>query len=187
MAAAIILAAGASRRLGRPKQDIVLGGETLLERAVRVAKLARLDPVYVVVSPECSPTSLHSATILVNLDAAEGMASSIRTGIVAAIRDTSEGAVVLACDQPAVTPEHLRAIVGDSTATVASSYAGRKGVPAYFPASAFEHLLELRGDIGARNLISHAPALELANGDLDIDTAQDLARAQALYPSATKQ
>jgi len=184
-AAAVVLAAGASRRLGQPKQNILLGGETLLERTVRIASLAGLDPVYVVVSQQQLPASLPSATILVNPEAAEGMASSIRTGILAAIRGGSQGAAILACDQPAVTPEHLRAIVGDGTAVMASSYAGRKGVPAYFPASAFEQLLELRGDIGARNLISNASAIELANGDLDIDTEKDLARAKTLY-SAVK-
>jgi CTP:molybdopterin cytidylyltransferase MocA len=183
-AAAVVLAAGASRRLGQPKQNIVLGGETLLERTVRVATLAGLDPIYVVVALGRSPSPLSTATILLNPNADEGMASSIRTGIIAAGGDGAEGAVILACDQPAVTPEHLRAIVGDGAAIVASAYAGRKGVPAYFPASAFEQLLELRGDVGARNLISNASAIELANGDLDIDTAEDLARAQFLYPTA---
>jgi CTP:molybdopterin cytidylyltransferase MocA len=184
--AAIVLAAGASRRLGQPKQDILLGGETLLERTVRVSKLADLDPVYVVVAPGHHLSSLPFATMLVNPDAPEGMAASIRTGVLTAGGDGAEGAIILACDQPAVTPEHLRAIVGDGTAVMASSYAGRKGVPAYFPASAFEQLLELRGDIGARNLISNASAIELANGDLDIDTEEDLARARTLYSTAER-
>jgi molybdenum cofactor cytidylyltransferase len=182
--AAVVLAAGASRRLGQPKQDVMLAGETLLERTVRIASLAGLDPVYVVVSQQQPPASLASATILVNLDAAEGMASSIRTGVLAAIRGGSQGAAILACDQPAVTPEHLRDIVGDGAAIVASAYAGRKGVPAYFPAAAFAVLLELRGDTGARDLLANASAIELVSGDLDIDTAEDLARAQILYPTA---
>ncbi|WP_263374211.1 nucleotidyltransferase family protein [Granulicella aggregans] len=184
--AAIVLAAGASRRLGQPKQNILLGGETLLERTVRVAKLAGLDPVYVVVAPGQELSSLPFATMLFNPNAPEGMAASIRTGVLAAGGDGAEGAVILACDQPAVTPEHLSSIVGDRTAIVASSYAGRKGVPAYFPAATFEQLLELRGDIGARQLISNVSAMELANGDLDIDTEEDLARAQTIYSTAKR-
>lgn len=182
-AAAVVLAAGASRRLGQPKQDVVLRGETLLQRTVRIANLAGLDPVYVVVGPDRQLSILPSATILINPDAAEGMASSIRTGVLAAMRGGSAGIVILACDQPAVSPEHLRAIVGEGTAIVTSTYAGRKGVPAYFPAPAFAALLELRGDTGARGLIANAPAIELVNGDLDIDTAENLARARELYPA----
>jgi molybdenum cofactor cytidylyltransferase len=179
--AAIVLAAGASRRLGQPKQNILLAGETLLERTVRVASLAGLDPVYVLVGPGQQFGLLTSAQIVSNPDAAEGMASSIRTGVVAAARDGAEGAVILTCDQPAVTAEHLRAIVGDGTAVVASAYAGRNGVPAYFPASVFAKLQKLRGDVGARDLLARAPALALQNGELDIDTAEDLARARELY------
>lgn len=184
--AAIILAAGASRRLGQPKQDVVLGGETLLERSVRVATRASLDPVYVIVAPKRHFSEIPSATVLTNYDAAEGMASSIRTGVLAATHHEGEGIIILACDQPAVTPEHLRRLIGNGTEVVASSYGGRKGVPAYFPTSAFDQLLELRGDVGARNLLSNASAIELANGDLDIDTDEDLARAQTLYSTAKR-
>ena len=181
MAAAIVLAAGASRRLGQPKQDILFNGETLLERILRVSSLADLDPVYVIVAPGRRLDLPPFARILPNPDAAEGMASSIRTGVMNAMRDRCEGAVVLACDQPAVTADHLRNLIGNGSQIAASFYAGRKGVPAYFPASAFAKLLELRGDTGARDLIANAPALPLRNGELDIDTAEDLARALELY------
>ena len=182
-AAAVVLAAGESRRLGQPKQDVILGGETLLERTVRVATQAALDPVYVIVAPGRHFSEIPCATILTNPDAAEGMASSIRTGVLAATHHRCEGILILACDQPAVTPEHLRCLMGDGTEVVASSYAGRKGVPAYFPASAFGMLLELRGDTGARDLIASARSIPLVNGELDIDTAEDLARAEILFPT----
>jgi len=180
--AAIILAAGTSRRLGQPKQELRFGGETLLERAVRIANAAGLDPVFAVIAPDRLPLPGPSATALINPDAAEGMASSIRTGVLAADRAGVDGAVILACDQPAVTAGHLRALIRDGGLVVASAYAGRKGVPAYFPSSVFGELLELRGDTGARGLLSSARAIPLANGELDIDTEEDLARAQALFP-----
>ncbi|MBB5056614.1 CTP:molybdopterin cytidylyltransferase MocA [Granulicella aggregans] len=184
MKAAVILAAGASRRLGRPKQDVVLGGETLLERTVRIAIQAALDPVYVIVAPERQSSHIPGVTILTNPDAAEGMAASIRTGVLAAAHNQCEGIIILACDQPAVTPEHLHAIIANSdggTRISASNYGSRRGVPAYFPSSAFPGLLELRGDIGARDLLASAHAILLANGELDIDTAEELARAQILF------
>jgi molybdenum cofactor cytidylyltransferase len=63
----------------------------------------------------------------------------------------------------------------------ASRYAGRKGVPAYFPAEYFDQLMALRGDAGARTLLVNARSAEFANGELDVDTAEDLVRARQLF------
>jgi CTP:molybdopterin cytidylyltransferase MocA len=183
--AGILLAAGSSRRLGEPKQLVFLGGETLLERAARVAVEAGLKPIYVVVSGaqnvDFGVGKLDSCTPLLNEEAAEGMASSIRVGIEAAMKDGSAGVVVMACDQPAVTAGHLRKLMSGGADVVASEYAGRRGVPAYFPASAFTELMELRGDVGARELLRGARAVELPGGELDVDTPEELARARELF------
>jgi molybdenum cofactor cytidylyltransferase len=202
--AAVVLAAGSSSRLGSAKQMARLGGQTLLERAVKTAVEAGLRPVFVVIAagqetafgvadvdnlPE-DPVVLPGdpvVVMVVNPEAAEGMASSIRAGVRAA--QAAEGIVVMACDQPAVTAEHLRAVTAEhrraladgSDEVVASTYAGRKGVPAYFPASAFAELLELRGDTGARGLLQGARAVELQGGELDVDTVEDLEQAVRLY------
>jgi molybdenum cofactor cytidylyltransferase len=183
--AALVLAAGASTRLGEPKQNVRLGGqagETLLERAVRVAKQAGLEPVWVVVAPGHSVTAGEGAVLLLNSEAAEGMASSIRTGIAAAISAELDGVVILACDQPAVTAEHLRTLARSRDETVASAYAGRRGVPAYFPRMEFKALMELRGDMGAREILREARAIPLDKGEVDIDTAEDRKRARELFP-----
>src|SRR5205823_6575293 len=83
--AAVILAAGASTRLGQPKQLIVLGGETLLDRAVRVAAEAGCWPVVVVLGADArrvlARCPLRSAAVLVNPWWQEGMASSLRLGV----------------------------------------------------------------------------------------------------------
>jgi CTP:molybdopterin cytidylyltransferase MocA len=121
------------------------------------------------------------AVFLVNAEAAEGMASSIRSGIAAAASAGVDGVIILACDQPAVTVEHLRALGGNGGEIVASRYAGRNGVPAYFPRSAFPNLMKLSGDVGARQMLRHARAIELKQGELDIDTPEDLKRARELY------
>jgi molybdenum cofactor cytidylyltransferase len=182
--AGIILAAGASRRLGQAKQGVLLGGETLLQRAARVAVEAGLEPVYVVVSGgqelEFGVEELVGCTMVLNEGAAEGMASSIRAGVRAAAAQ-ADGVVVMACDQPAVTAAHLRLLMLGGVEIVASEYAGRRGVPAYFPAGAFPGLLELRGDTGARELLREAKSVALPGGELDIDTAEELERARELF------
>ncbi len=190
--AAVILAAGSSSRLGQPKQHVRLGedpeAETLLERTVRVAVEARLRPIYVVAK---RPDGLERAMATLgdqvvvwveNNQAAEGMAASIRLGV-AAIEKDAAGVVILACDQPAVTAEHLTRLVegGDGDQAVASAYAGRRGVPAYLPRRLFAALMALSGDTGARVLLLQAQAIDLPDGEVDIDTAEDLAAARRLF------
>jgi len=191
--AAVILAAGASTRLGEPKQLAVLGGETLLERAVRVARQAGCSPVVVVLGAEAerirAGCKLGDAVVIVNEQWQEGMATSIATGLGAvssglrAVRAgdiTVSGVVLMTCDQPTVTAEHLRRLTETGEVT-ASAYAGRRGVPAYFPSSSFAALQALTGDAGARELLRSAGALELAGGELDIDTPEALAEARRLF------
>lgn len=181
---AIILAAGASTRLGSPKQLILLGTETLLERTVRIAVEAGLDPVYGVVSADLPPEACDNRMIrVVNAEAFEGMASSIRAGLHAAESGNSSlsGIVILVCDQPAVTAKHLRELARGGDHVIGSAYAQRKGVPAYFPASTFAELLALRGDVGARELLRFSEAIDLLGGELDIDSPKDLEHARQMY------
>ena len=182
--AAVVLAAGASVRLGSPKQLALLGAETLLERTVRTAVEAGLDPIYGIISVNLVERAVPAGMIkVVNPQASEGMASSIRAGLQALGREAPcvAGAVILACDQPAVTSDHLRRLAQGGSQVIASTYAGRKGVPAYFPSSSFPALLALHGDVGARELLKSAGTLHLPHGDLDVDTADDLRRARELF------
>lgn len=177
---AVILAAGASRRLGRPKQQIVLGSETLLERAVRTAGEAGLSPVIAVVAQAAliEPLQRLGALVLLNRHADEGMAASIRVGVRGADSLKASGIVVMTCDQVAVTPKHLIALCAEPLRVTASEYAGRKGVPAYFPAAAFAELMKLTGDAGARELLRVAATVVDESLALDVDTEEDVARAE---------
>jgi len=184
--AAVVLAAGASTRLGEPKQLATLGGETLLERAVRVAREAGCSPVVVVVGAHhvqvLGSNVLGDAVPVINDEWEEGMASSIRLGVRAlafAARD-AEGVLLMTCDQPAVTAKHLLRLMMRAEVK-ASRYAGKNGVPAFFPARYFEKLTELEGDTGARELLAQARYEELENGELDVDTVEDLKRARELF------
>jgi CTP:molybdopterin cytidylyltransferase MocA len=182
--AAVVLAAGASRRLGHPKQDILIAGETLLQRTVRLAREASLSPVVAVIRADANHgKSLESDgtfILTINHEADEGIASSIRCGITTASNHKVTGAVIIACDQPALRAEHLRALVEDEKRVTGSGYAGSIGVPAYFPATSFPSLLQLRGDAGARKLLINAHAISAEELKLDIDTEQDLAAARIL-------
>lgn len=171
--AAVVLAAGFSRRLGRPKHLVELAGETLLARAVRVANEAGLFPVYVVLR---EATVVPGAVTVLNEEASEGMASSIRCGI--AVAGEVEGVVVIACDQVLLTAEHLRMLVGRGVC--GSGYAGRVGVPAFFPRAAFGELMKLRGDVGARALLRGAKVVGNEALATDVDTEEDLRRAREM-------
>ena len=181
--AAIILAAGASTRLGQPKQLVMLDGERLLERAIRIARQAGCEPVVVVLGASAetilSECDLEEAAVVINADWEEGMAASIACGV-AAVDGEVEGALVMACDQPAVTSAHLQALMNTGEVT-ASMYAERRGIPAYFPAASFEDLMALEGDVGARDLLRTAPAVHLEDGELDVDTPAEMNRAQAFF------
>ena len=183
--AAVILAAGASKRLGEPKQLVRLGDETLLERAVRVAREAGCSPVVVVLGAEYTQVltscSLGDVVTVINDGWQEGMGSSIRIGVYACqnVADGLRGVVVMACDQPAVTAPHVKRLM-EGHELCASRYAGRNGVPAFFPREHFAALMSLDGDTGARELLSGAGQIDLPYGELDVDTADELAHAREL-------
>jgi molybdenum cofactor cytidylyltransferase len=177
--AGIVLAAGSSSRLGRPKQTVMLGGETLVERAVRVAQEAGLSPVIVVIADATLMDGLQQmgATVLFNEKAFEGMASSIRLGV-SRVKDlNASGVVLMTCDQFEMQSEHLRVLCDQSERVAGSGYAGKRGIPAYFPASVFDGLLQLHGDVGARELLQTARVVVDESLAFDIDTEEDLARA----------
>jgi molybdenum cofactor cytidylyltransferase len=178
--AAVVLAAGASRRLGRAKQSLEIDGETLLERAVRVAVEAGLEPVIVVVRDAGVGKSLRGCELVVNALADEGMASSIRVGVARAQELGVAGVVVMACDQVALRAEHLRELCGEVGRVTGSGYAGKIGIPAYFPKENFGELMELRGDVGARELLRGAVAVVDEGLGLDVDTEADFQRARGM-------
>lgn len=190
---AIILAAGASRRLGQPKQLLELGGETLLERALRLAREAGARPVLALLgahfAPICVTIPFDDAIPVLNDQWEQGLSSSIRAGLheLDVRAPHAPGALVMSCDQPRLTADHLRALLQAFAAQltpsiVASSYSGTQGVPAVFPRSVFPDLRALRGDKGARSLLVQPPcpviALPFEGGELDIDLPDDLAQLQ---------
>jgi molybdenum cofactor cytidylyltransferase len=185
--ACVVLAAGASRRLGQPKQLLQLNGESLLRRTARLAHAGGFRPVLVV----CGHERERMRTELSGLDVAvvandawsEGMSGSIRVGL-AAVPEVCTGALLLASDQPALDAillEHLRAAHLEHPAPViACAYSDLLGIPALFPRALFAELLGLQGDRGAgawlRAHRDEVHALPFPEGALDLDTPDDVAR-----------
>lgn len=190
--AAVILAAGASRRLGRPKQlvrvGVGAGSETLLDRTLRVVHEAALHTAFVVLGAHAdvieAEAELDGAVIVRNAAWETGMASSIHAGMNAVRAQVSEveAVMLLVCDQPRLTATHLGALMDAAAqgAIVASVYGGVPGVPAIFPKSAFAQLMELSGDAGARKLLQDEAVIGVAfdHGVIDVDTEEDLLRMQ---------
>jgi molybdenum cofactor cytidylyltransferase len=190
---AVVLAAGASRRLGAPKQLLPWHGEPLVRRATRSAMDAGLWPVVVVLGARADEVravlaGMPIATVT-NAAFAEGLGGSIRVGLhrLRVCAPEVKGVVFLACDQPLVEAAHLAALAvaahaGDKP-IAASAYGGALGVPALFAASIFPELLKLPGDAGARRVISREPtrvvSVPLPGGELDVDTPEDWKRALA--------
>ncbi len=188
--AALVLAAGASSRLGEPKQLVEFRGERLIDRAIRVAHEAGANPIFVVLGAEYERIlkAVHLNPLrprfLINKAWSSGMASSISLGAAAAERAGVDDLLVLACDQPSVTSAHLLQLARASKRehVVASYYWERRGIPALFPAFAFHALQDMRGDTGARELLQDRAVLTvpLRGGEFDVDTPEDLVRLHAM-------
>lgn len=187
--AAVIVAAGSSSRLGQPKQLLTIDGEPMLQRAIRVALEGGATPVFVVLGAHREAfekqVNFAIARIVVNDQWEEGLASSIRAGIAAVEKETPDapGVLLMTCDQPRLTADHLRRMMDAFDAhaggtAIASLYAGTRGIPATFPRQAFADLSALRGDKGARGLLAQPPwpvaEIPLEGGEIDIDRPEDL-------------
>jgi len=189
---AVVLAAGGSRRLGgRPKQLILRDGETLVQRALRLARDTAPRRLLLVVGARATQIAAGARAadvqVVLNRDWREGLASSVRVARDVLARDHAgaTGCLLLACDQPALELPHLQALL-QAAALSASGCAGtvhgaRIGIPAVVSIS---RLLaaQPQGDAGLRELLNalapsqvgkvHAPELAL-----DLDTPPDLADA----------
>lgn len=177
---AVILAAGASRRLGRPKQSVEVDGEALLHRTARAALEAGLAPVFIVLGAGVKALEPLVADlpveVLRNPHWEEGMSSSIRVGL-EALPPTANALLLMVCDQirlkATVLEQLIQAFHASPTHPAACFYEGALGVPAIFPRSAFAELAALRGDKGARLLLKQPGVTSVAwpEGKLDLDDA----------------
>jgi molybdenum cofactor cytidylyltransferase len=193
---AVVLAAGASTRMGRPKQLLPWGpgDEPMLRAAVRAALAAPVGEVIVVLgsAAESISPALEGlpAQIVVNPTWAEGLSTSVRAGL-DAIASDAEAALFIPGDQPHLTAKALAALVARYRRTragiVIPAADERRGAPALFARPLFHALRAVRGDRGGRALIERYPervvAVELPDPALlaDVDTPDDYAASQQTF------
>lgn len=182
----IVLAAGMSSRLGKPKQLLSYHGQSLLCHAAKTAMHIAPKTTIVVLGAERELMQRELRGLLletvINQEYREGMASSIRCGLNYLIENHGdvEKVIFMVCDQPFVSSTHLLSLVDKSQRlevdVVASFYAGKAGVPALFRRRIFPELMALEGDTGAKRIIerhSHDSAIvPLPLGHIDIDTPE---------------
>ncbi len=182
-----ILAAGASTRMGQPKQLLDFRGESLIRKVIKVALSSDSHPVLVVLGAHAAaikPEIEDQDVVIVENSAwQQGLSTSIRTAVAALHSNFPQCSAVLflLADQPFVSPVHLSAIKAAYFQTglpiVASYYGEKSGVPALFDQSLFAALLSLQGDQGAGTLIKTFQekvfSIKFPEGIWDIDTPED--------------
>jgi molybdenum cofactor cytidylyltransferase len=187
---AVILAAGSSSRMGRPKQTLQYRGESLLRRAALAALGAGCRPVVVVTGAhaELSTRELDGLEVreVLNICWETGMASSVRAGVAGLVDAdaNAEAVVLMLCDQPHVTADVISRLIEARRVTgspiVASTYGGSFGVPALFGRALFADLARLEGAAGAKQVIkrhaSETHFLSFSGGEADVDTPDDFSR-----------
>ena len=186
--AAIILAAGKSRRLnGGIKQLLVFRNKTLLQHTIDECLSAGVSTIIVVtganagvIEDSMSNSEVH---IVFNENWEQGKASGIEAGVrVVAEKHTHIHQVIItACDQPFVSAALFRQLCetqqDSGKPIVASAYAGTMGIPALFSKEYFNQLMSLKGEEGAKKIFKANPhdlaTVAFPQGDIDIDTQDD--------------
>jgi molybdenum cofactor cytidylyltransferase len=180
----VVLAAGGSSRLGRPKQLVRRNGRTLIARVAGQARSLVGRRVVVVVGAEAARVRAalrgSGCSVVSNPRWREGLASSLRVGL-AALPRRARAALILLSDQPRVPGRALERMVTRwkqaPHRAVAAAYSQRLGVPAILPRRAWREAAGLEGDVGARALLAamaNVISVELPEAAYDIDTPADL-------------
>ncbi|MBK9528761.1 MAG: nucleotidyltransferase family protein [Acidobacteria bacterium] len=186
----LILAAGGSSRLGRPKQLVHFQGKTLIRNAAETLVDSSCDSIVVVLGAEIDGSTSEIADLPINIcinhNWQTGMSSSIKAGLkeLVKLEGNLSAVVVTLCDQPHITTENIDQLVTEfqqaNPRIVAAQYGETVGVPALFSKELFNDLLKLKGDKGARQLIRDnlpfVERIEIEKAAIDIDHPDDADR-----------
>ncbi|HET7537373.1 MAG TPA: nucleotidyltransferase family protein [Candidatus Didemnitutus sp.] len=182
----VLLAAGGSTRMGRPKQLLEIGEKTLLRHVAEIALAAPVSPVVIVLGANAAEIKPFlaglAAHVVVNENWRDGMASSLRVGIetLTSLAPKIGGAILVLGDQPDLSVAHLFKLIEvhqrAGRSIVATQIGGTLMPPALFAARYFPELISLRGDAGARTLFqAHAAEVAAVPAEAlpDLDTPED--------------
>ncbi|QEL20660.1 nucleotidyltransferase family protein [Limnoglobus roseus] len=184
--AGVVLAAGGSTRMGRPKQLLSVRGTSLVRHAVAAARDGGCEPVVVVLGANADAVGAELADLVVrtvrNGVWQDGPGTSVKAGVGAV--GEADAVVILLCDQPFVDAAHVRRLVEEHHATgrpiVASAYSDAVGVPALFARTCFADLLALEPAGGAKLLLARnrdrVAVVPFPAGGVDLDTPADYER-----------
>lgn len=177
MISAILLAAGESKRMGRPKQTLAWQGQTLLRHVLENLIRSDADEIILVLGHEAEAIrrglTEFNIKIATNPDYPQGMASSLRQGLLA-MDPKSEAFLVLLADQPGIGPEVINLIIREfrqahpPRGIATPVYRGRRGHPVLIGVRYLGEALQLQGDVGARQILINHP-----EDILEIDVDQD--------------
>ena len=171
--AGLVLAAGEGRRYGGPKAPVVVDGERLVDRAVRVLREGGCDPVYVVLGAWTG--EVPGALTVANAEWAEGMGSSLRVGLRALGESPARAVVVTLVDLPGLTAQAVARLVVADSGIAAAAYDGERGHPVRFGREHWPGVIEAaQGDSGARAYLrEHADEVDLIEVG-DVASGEDL-------------
>lgn len=182
---ALVLCAGESRRMGRPKALLKLGDLTFLETLCSRLAQAGVDPIVAILGADAAEiraaVTLPAVRFVVNPDPSRGQLSSIHCGLDAVSAEDLDGLFIAPVDTPRILSSTLRRMMAalGATSLVVPVFGGRRGHPALFGASLLEALRLAPADQGARAVVhARSDRLELDCGDPavleDFDTLEDL-------------
>lgn len=177
--AAVVLAAGASRRLGQPKQVLALDGTTVLDATVQVARDSGCTPVVVVLGGHADrvrdATDLSGVTVVENQDYGEGCSTSIRTAL-SALPSATSGIVLLLGDQPRVRVETVQELEATARghAVGVCEYDDGLGHPLWFDRDMFGALETMHGDKAVWKLVDAGPEADVVRVRIDGSVPRDI-------------
>lgn len=183
----ILLAAGSSSRMGESKQLLIIDGQPLLRRTIKVALDANPDNLIVVLGSNFEEhqkvISDLPVEIVYNENWEKGMGNSIKSGLnhLLRISPSANAVIILVCDQPMLTADHLKKLqekfLQFKKPVAAMTYSGTFGVPAIFDKCLFDDLLSLSDSMGAKMIIkensNNITMIPFSEGSLDLDTPND--------------
>ena len=184
--AILILAAGESARLGKPKQLLAFKGTVLLSHIIQACLASKVGPVHVVLgckSEEIKTRIIeHDISILIHSNWNAGMGSSLAYGVSQLSQSDVDGIIVVLTDQIFLTKNNILNLIAKQQESnkniITSQYAEGSGPPVLFMKKYFEKLTKLTGEEGAKSIIQKnvpdSDIVEFEKGHFDIDTPADL-------------